>query len=189
MTTIENINSSIAKYFCGIIHNELVGAVPADANNGYAVYKNKLDSYRLNIQNRDHVEFFVNELKKIWKIYTKDTGDIITYDNLVTFFVEHYSFRRVYETLDGPKKIIIMMSIMGNVLESYIKFITISDTYAYFRVILSAEQKASLLAKMKQKIHHTAAIAQFSVCSDKSKTVPKSMFTKLRKKYEELLNS
>lgn len=182
---IEQINNYIAQYFFEIVHNTLIGQTPSNSPKPHEVYKNAVMVYIETIEK--YYNKFIDQLKKIYKLYMERTQDIITLDILVESFVKHYSFDKVFVSLDGPDRVRVMRSVLINMLRSYLKFLCKSNEYAHYYTTITPELRQELIAKMLIKIRHHGVYVQFGVYRKDQETVPKYLFTKLRRQYDELV--
>lgn len=181
---IEQINYCLAHYFCDIIHGTLVGQTPTNTPKPYEYYKNRILQYADAL--KDYKKF-VQQITNIYQLYMSRTRDVITRDMFVEEFVEHYTFEQIYQTLDGPDKVRVMQLIIMNMLRSYLKFLCKENEHCFYYAEQTPELRQRFLEKMQLKIRHHGVYVQFGIYRKDQETVPKYLFLKLRKQYDELL--
>ena len=183
-TEIDQINNSIAKHYCTVIHSNLVGKIPHNKPKAHLFYidavTNFIDrQYKLS-------ELLMANIEEIVKIYKKDTGNILTIDMFINAFVENYTFMKVFNNIEYNKVIDIMNTIIRSSLIEYFKWINICDNKAYFNIELTEEQKNTMKSKMINIIHINGIEEKFRMYNPDGQTVPMKLFRELKNQYDEL---
>jgi len=180
---ITQINICIARYYCNIIHNNLVGQIKQRIN-GHVFYINLVTQYIE--QQHKTSKILLNNIGHIAEMYRRSTGDIISSDMLVSCFVMNYTFIKVYENIKYIEQVEIMNSIIYKTLISYFEWVCSKDEKAYFGIELSEEQKINLRNKLIKEIKLNGAMERFSIYHTDNETVPKKLFLELKKQYDRL---
>jgi hypothetical protein len=183
MSLIKQINICIARHYCTIIHNKLVGQTKS-THNGHIFYLNAVETY-IN-QQRKSSTLLMDNVKHIAKLYKDTTGDIISIDMLIEDFVENYSFAPVYEKLTYLQKIEIYNSIIYKSLISYAEWLHSCDEKMFFGIELTDAQKTEFRNKLVELVKLNGAIIRFEVYNPDNETVPKRLFLELKSQYNKL---
>lgn len=183
MGDIKQINICIARHYCTIIHNKLVGQTKS-THNGHIFYLNAVEEY-VKQQNKSS-KLLMENVRHISKLYKDSTRDIITIDMLIENFVLNYSYAPVYDKLTYLQKIEIFNSVVFKALISYIEWLQSCDEKMFFGVELTEVQKVMFRDKLVELIKLNGAIVRFEVYNPDGETVPKRLFLELKGQYNRL---
>lgn len=178
-----DFNNALAKYYCSIIHGVLVGKVP-NKPNAHLTYSEIIMSFINSIKNPS---FFIKNIKKVIKIYSKITGLVVSKDIFIDGFVENYSYKKVHEKLSGTEKLSHMSIIIYKALVSYNKYINKRDPKSFFNVEMDENLKNELCSRLATKIHHQGVEMKYLIYCKNNDKVPKKLFVKLRKHNAKLI--
>ena len=183
MADIKQINICIARHYCTVIHNKLVGQTKS-THNGHIFYLNTVEGYVK--QQYKSSKLLMENVKHIHKIYIDTTKDILPVDMLIGSFVENYSHALVYEKLTYLQKIEIFNTVVYKALMSYIEWLQACDEKMFFGIELTNEQKIMFKDKLVELIKLNGAIVRFEVYNADGETVAKRLFLELKDQYNKL---
>lgn len=177
---VENIIESIARYLYFKIHVTLPSIAKENTKNQYNMYELLLVKYS-DLFIPDDLNHAA-EIKEIYDYHLqRDVNGVMTLDNFVGEFSDHYTFYKHVDKMSNDKKFSKMSNILNLVVLEYAQYIKTKDTYSYFEKNIEKQTQVKLKDYIKKLTRKNGTIIQYGKLSITKGTVPRKLFERLIK--------
>jgi hypothetical protein len=187
---IEKLFDSIAEYLFDHFHNTFVGEINVNYlqnPNKHKIFQATIMAYGNRICSETDMNFSSKEFGKMCAFYNSRNGECLNSDTYITDIMQCLTPPDFREKVRNVELFICMRNIIGQLCETYTKYLAIKNDRLYFESDITPELRCELICKLRYEFKKIGISNQYSLCTRwTNDMVPRKLYDRIHKKCAKL---